>query len=78
MESTGQYYNPSLMVVKAGQTVTCINHDFVPHTATDLPFFDTGPVQPGHEYKLTLYRAGTFNYFCEVHPFMKGTIVLGR
>lgn len=70
------YLQPRL-VVKVGTTVEWTNNDPLPHTvtATDKSF-DSGLIQPGKTYRHTFTKAGTFNYFCVPHPFMKGVVVV--
>jgi amicyanin len=65
------------LVVKVGTTVEWTNNDPLPHTvtATDKSF-DSGLIQPGKTYRHTFTKAGTFNYFCVPHPFMKGIVVV--
>jgi plastocyanin len=49
----------------------------VPHTATsDDEVFDSGTLNEGDEFSFTFDEAGTFSYFCQVHPTMQGTIVV--
>ncbi|MGE5594746.1 MAG: plastocyanin/azurin family copper-binding protein [Hyphomicrobiales bacterium] len=52
----------------------------MPHTATSdagvSPAFDTGMLQPGQSGSVTFNSAGTFTYFCQVHPNMHGTITV--
>ena len=67
---------PSLGVV-SGTTVTWTNQDDVAHTvsADDDKTFDAG-VEPGQTFQFTAGAAGTYPYFCRVHPFMKGTLTV--
>jgi plastocyanin len=55
-----------------------VNQDpSLPHTATsDDEVFDSGSLTEGGEFSFTFDEAGTFAYFCEVHPTMRGTIVV--
>jgi amicyanin len=70
------YLQPRLQVT-AGTTVEWTNNDPMPHTvtATDKSF-DSGLINPGKTYRHTFTKAGTYNFFCTPHPFMKGTIVV--
>lgn len=67
---------PERLQVKAGTKLTVVNEDTAPHTATDTTTeaFDTGNLGKGDEKTITLRRTGTFDYICEIHPFMKATI----
>jgi plastocyanin len=80
------FYTPDYTTVKPGTTLTFRNHDAVVHTATgtnDGPraasptpnaVFDTGLLSTGQEKQITFDKEGTFNYFCEVHPYMRGAV----
>jgi plastocyanin len=49
----------------------------LPHTATsDDDVFDSGSMSEGDEFSFTFEEAGTYAYFCQVHPTMRGTIVV--
>ena len=68
-------YQPDPVVVKVGGKVIWQNQDTAPHTATaDDGSFDTGIIDHGKIKSETFKEAGTFTYFCEVHPFMHGTV----
>jgi len=68
-------YEPDPVVVQAGGKVTWQNEDTAPHTATaDDGSFDTGIIEKGKLGSATFKEAGTFTYFCEVHPTMHGTV----
>ncbi|HWU20364.1 MAG TPA: cupredoxin family copper-binding protein [Nocardioides sp.] len=65
--------------VKVGQTVTWINMDTAPHTVT----VSSGPVkfsspnlQKGDTFSYTFTKAGTYSYYCAVHPDMKATVTV--
>ncbi|MFN4337079.1 MAG: plastocyanin/azurin family copper-binding protein [Candidatus Nitrosocaldus sp.] len=82
------YYSPQNLTVKAGTTVTFTNSDFVIHTvtATDATLdvvapapnniFDTGILGHGESMQIKFDKAGTYNYFCVVHPHMRGSITV--
>ena len=68
-------YQPDPVVVAAGGKVIWQNEDSAPHTATaDDGSFDTGTLDKGKLKSETFKEAGTFPYFCEIHPTMHGTI----
>lgn len=68
-------YQPDPVVVQAGGKVIWQNQDAAPHTATaDDDSFDTGTIEKGKLGSATFKEAGTFTYFCEIHPTMKGTV----
>jgi plastocyanin len=68
-------YEPDPVVVQVGGKVTWQNQDPAPHTATaDDGSFDTGTIEKGKLGSATFKEAGTFTYFCEIHPTMHGTV----
>jgi plastocyanin len=68
-------YQPDPVVVQAGGKVIWQNQDAAPHTATaDDGSFDTGTIEKGKIGSETFKEAGTFTYFCEIHPTMHGTV----
>ena len=70
-------YLHSKLQITVGTTVEWTNRDPLPHTVTaDDKSFDSGLIQPGKVYRHTFTRAGTFNFHCTPHPFMKGVVVV--
>ncbi|MDC8437889.1 MAG: cupredoxin domain-containing protein [Candidatus Nitrosotenuis sp.] len=70
-------FTPHTVNVPVGGTVAWKNVDTAAHTATAADMaFDTGMVMAGKTGKLKFETAGTFDYFCMVHPWMKGVIVV--
>lgn len=71
-------FTPQRMTVKAGTTVTWINQDDIPHTvvATDKKTFKSGALDTDDKFTFTFTTAGTYDYFCSLHPHMTGTIVV--
>lgn len=68
-------YQPDPVVVGVGGKVIWQNQDTAPHTATaDDGSFDTGVIEKGKLGSETFKEAGTFTYFCEIHPTMHGTV----
>jgi len=71
-------FNPVEITVPVGGNVTWTNGDTVPHTATglDRDALQSGAIRPGESFTQAFDAAGTFEYFCEFHPNMKGSIVV--
>ena len=71
-------YEPANLTVPVGTRVTFANEDSTPHTATskDQGAFDSGSIGTGESGAVTLEEAGSFQYYCAFHPFMKGTITV--
>ena len=60
-----------------GAEVTVANADSVPHTWTsDDGIFDSGSIDPGGEFSVTFAEAGTYEFFCQIHPTMTGSITV--
>lgn len=73
----GFAFEPANLTINAGDSVEFINEDGAPHTATaDNGSFDTGNLRRGQSATLTFAAAGTFSYFCAVHPRMKGSVTV--
>ncbi len=69
-------FEPATIDVAAGDTITFTNEDTAPHTATaNDGSFDTGRLNKGDSATVTIGSAGTFDYICEFHPMMKGSVV---
>ena len=76
-------YDPTTATIGAGGTVTFVNSDTAPHTATsgnatDGPdgVFDSSLIMADASYSVTLDKKGTYDYFCMVHPWMEGKIIV--
>jgi plastocyanin len=72
-------YQPARLVVKVGATVTWVNRDDVPHTATSTTkprAFDSGTLDTDGRFSHVFTVPGTYEYFCAVHPHMTGRIVV--
>ena len=75
-------FAPAAVTVAVGTTITWTNSDNAPHTATSgnspMPdgLFDTDIITKGQSKKVKLTKAGTFEYYCALHPFMHGTVVV--
>ena len=76
-------YDPSTVTISAGGTVTFVNTDTAPHTvtsgtATDGPdgVWDSSLIMMDMSYSVTLDNSGTYDYFCMVHPWMQGIVIV--
>jgi plastocyanin len=60
-----------------GATITWANEDNAIHTVTEVKNkFDSGLLQAGTEWQHTFEEAGQFDYYCMLHPWMKGFVVI--
>jgi plastocyanin len=70
-------FGPSSVTVHVGDTVSWSNNGRSDHTATARNgSFDTGTLKQGQSGSHTFTQAGTISYFCSIHPFMHGTVVV--
>src|SRR5438093_4642524 len=71
-------FSPKTFAVPAGGAVTWINHDNVPHvvTSADNEFQKSPVLRAGESFSNTFATAGTYSYFCSIHPRMTGRIVV--
>lgn len=67
------------VTVSPGATVTVINNDSAPHTATaNDRSFDTGTIAPGGSATFVApTQPGTYQLYCAIHPSMTATITVG-
>ena len=82
-EETDTCFIPSTATIHPGGTVTWENTDNAAHTATsgsptDGPdgVWDSSLMMVGNSYSVTLDDEGTYPYFCMVHPWMQGTVIV--
>jgi plastocyanin len=70
-------FAPTPLTVHAGDRVTFVNDDDEAHTvtATDKSF-DSEGLDGAATWQHAFLKAGTYRYFCELHPYMKATIVV--
>ncbi|WP_255430754.1 plastocyanin/azurin family copper-binding protein [Candidatus Nitrosopumilus sp. SW] len=80
-EETNECYLPYEATVAVGATVTWSNDDTAAHTVTSgninagtTGVFDSGLFMSGATFEFTFDKAGTYDYFCMVHPWMTGII----
>jgi plastocyanin len=63
--------------VSVGDTVEVTNNDSVAHTWTAVDEeFDSGNLATGDSFEFTFEEAGEFDYVCQIHPQMTGTITV--
>ncbi len=70
-------FGPQTITVPVGTTVTWTNHDDIPHTVVSTDGVFKSKVRDTDEkFSYTFTKAGTYPYFCSVHPKMTGQIVV--
>jgi plastocyanin len=72
-------FSPAHITVKPGKKVAWVNKGGATHTATaNNGAFDSGTLQPGESFSRTFRKSGKFNYHCEIHPKMTGSVTVKR
>jgi plastocyanin len=70
-------FTPATLTVKLGTTVTFVNHDDIPHSIVSIPGkFRSKALDTDQSFEYTFATAGDFDYFCGLHPHMKGKIIV--
>jgi len=85
-EETNECWIPTTVRVSQFGEVTWINDDTAAHTVTSGSVdaggpdgnFDSSLFMAGTTYSVSFDREGTFPYFCMVHPWMIGTVIVGE
>jgi plastocyanin len=75
----GNCYTPTVLHVQPGHKITWTNHDAAPHTVTGLfgSWGSSEQFSAGRSVAFQFESAGTFPYYCAVHPMMQGVVVAG-
>ena len=70
-------FEPATLTVKAGTTVTWVNRDDEPHTATATDKrFNSKTLDTGDRFSQEFNAPGIYNYYCALHPKMTGKIIV--
>jgi plastocyanin len=70
-------YHAVRVSVHVGDTVKFVNDDGDAHTVTASDkTFDSGGLDTGESWSRTFTKPGTYAYFCALHPYMKGIVVV--
>ncbi len=70
-------FGPQTVTVPVGATVTWINHDDIPHTVVSTDGVFKSKVRDTDEkFSYTFTKAGTYPYYCTIHPKMAGKVVV--
>lgn len=72
----GMTFNPAELHVQKGDTVVWINKDIVPHNITDFPGakWTSGTLVLDGSWEKSI--SNSFDYYCSIHPTMKGKIIV--
>lgn len=70
-------FHPAVITVPVGTTVTWTNDDVEQHTVTARDkSFNSDAINNGQTFSFTFSQAGSYDYFCQIHPHMTGTVVV--
>ena len=70
-------FGPQTITIPAGTTVTWTNSDDIPHTVVSTEgVFKSKVVDTDEKFSYTFTKAGTYPYYCSVHPKMTGKVVV--
>ncbi len=78
-QGKSDYYSPDpiSVVVGVNNTITWTNDDTMPHTVTSRTgLFDSGMIEPGSSWTYTFDTPGTYAYYCTLHPWMTGIVMV--
>lgn len=70
-------FTPETLTVPVNKPVTWVNKDDIPHViASSDGLFKSKALDTDQQYSFTFTKAGTYPYFCAIHPKMVGKIVV--
>ena len=71
-------FMPATLTVQVGTEVTWVNHDDIPHTVVsdDKTTFKSRALDTDEKFSFTFSKAGTYSYFCSIHPKMTAKVVV--
>jgi plastocyanin len=70
-------FTPNTLTVKAGTQITWTNADDIPHTVvSEDQSFKSKVLDTDEKFTFTATKAGTYSYFCSIHPKMTGRVVV--
>lgn len=72
-------FGPASLTISVGSTVTWTNRDDIPHTvvsADDPKVFKSRVLDTDEKFSFTFTKAGTYAYFCSIHPKMTGKVIV--
>ena len=76
-------YIPSVIAIDFGNKVTWVNEDSAFHSVTSgfygepSELFDSGYLDSYESFTFDFNEKGTYDYFCTLHPWMKGQVLVG-
>ena len=82
--NNGKFFVPETLTVSKGTTITWTNGDSTLHTVTSGSAesgnsgteFDSSYLAAGKTFQHQFSTSGTFDYYCTLHPYMKGKVIV--
>jgi plastocyanin len=82
-ETENNCYDPSEITANSGTTITWTNNDDAPHTVSSGSpsdgldgAFDSSIINPGESFEATFDEVGEYDYFCQIHPWLTGKVIV--
>jgi plastocyanin len=72
----GMKYQPESLTIHVGDSVTWVNRDLFPHTATAKGSFDSSEIPSNASWTYTPTKRASVTYDCTFHPMMKGRLTI--
>ena len=70
-------FGPAALTVPVGMMVTWTNRDDIPHTVVSTEgMFKSKVLDTDEKFSFTFSKAGTYPYFCSIHPKMTGKVIV--
>ena len=70
-------FGPATLTVPVGASVTWTNRDDIPHTVVSTDgVFKSKVLDTDEKFSFTFSKAGTYPYFCSIHPKMTGKVIV--
>jgi plastocyanin len=70
-------FKPDVITVPVGTKIEWVNDDDIPHTVAETQGKFLSPaLDTEDKYSFTFVSAGTYEYFCSLHPHMKGKVIV--
>lgn len=69
-------FNPMIINVSVGDTLIWMNNETITETVTSNAgaVFNSGYLTPGQSYSYTFNASGVYNYYSQIHPYVRGTV----
>ena len=70
--------------IARGTILRWVNQDPSPHPVTSgtpeepTDIWDSGQITTGEDFAYTFGEAGTYEFYCTIHPYMKATVTVGE